>query len=97
MGRRVVSGLAVDDDGRQHQARGPATSYQPVPGVAPLCETYSNPAMSLGGICIYIHDEFSLIHHYETEADWENPVTWQNVLELGIVRLTPASIRPREL
>ncbi|CDJ36199.1 uncharacterized protein EMH_0010190 [Eimeria mitis] len=48
-GDRVVSGLAVDKAGRQYQAHGPAPAHRPVPGVAPLCETYSNPAMSLEG------------------------------------------------
>ncbi|CDJ69630.1 hypothetical protein, conserved [Eimeria necatrix] len=46
-GDRVVSGLAVDKAGKQHQARGPPPSHRPVAGVGPLCEPYSNPAMSL--------------------------------------------------
>ncbi|XP_026192433.1 uncharacterized protein LOC113147145 [Cyclospora cayetanensis] len=47
VGDRVVSGLAVDEAGRQYQAHGPAPSLMPVPGLTPLCETYNNPAMSL--------------------------------------------------
>ncbi|KAL8274320.1 hypothetical protein Esti_001774 [Eimeria stiedai] len=76
IGNRVVSGLAVDDSGRQYQARGPTATLGPVPGVAPLCETYNNPAMSA--------------------QDWENPVAWRSILELGISRLTPAAIEPRK-
>ena len=91
VGDRVVSGLAVDKAGRQYQAHGPAASHRPLPGVTPLCETYSNPAMSLGGTRIANATTFVWKHG---KPDWENPVMWQNLMELGVVRLTPAAIEP---
>lgn len=95
VGNRVVSGLAIDDAELQHQSHGPTASHRPVPGIAPLCEAYNNPAMSLGGIYL-VNPCFCLVTE-QAKPDWEKPGSWRNVLELGIIRLTPAAIEPCKL
>lgn len=88
--------MAVDKAGKQQQARGPPPSHRPVAGVGPLCEAYSNPAMSLEGKGpLASRSCCSCCSSSPVEADWESPGQWRNLAELGLQRLAPKSLTPR--